>query len=275
MDLPHKTSVAYAITVTDCTPTIFDAAAVLAKSIRTTQQHYSYDLIAILHHVQARDCQQGLEYLGYQVMLKDVPFRLEELKARNRIELGRGGCCGISEYLKLYAVSLTQYDVVLHLDVDAIVLQPLDPLIDVVLREASSKYTLRTIPSSYSIPDEVDFLYTRDYNTVNKNDPTNRLKNGVQGAFFVVKPSTTRFEDLLRVVKTTDFDRSKGWNRSGFGGYWGSAQIQGLFSYYYFLHPETTAELHHCWYNTLGIDMRYLKGSNDTICRTGETSPVH
>jgi hypothetical protein len=112
MDLPHKTSVAYAITVTDCTPTIFDAAAVLAKSIRTTQQHYSYDLIAILHHVQARDCQQGLEYLGYQVMLKDVPFRLEELKARNRIELGRGGCCGISEYLKLYTVSLTQYDVV-------------------------------------------------------------------------------------------------------------------------------------------------------------------
>lgn len=262
--------VAYVISVTKCEPIIIDAASVLAESIRVThdKDHHSYTLIAILHHTRGRGCGKGLDYLGYQVTYKDLPFRLQELQSRRDIVQGLG-CCGIDEYLKLYAYTFTEYDVVIHLDVDVVVLQPLNPLIDAVMHEGGTT-KLRTIPKSYRIPRKVDLLYTREYNTHNKRDPTNRLKNGVQGAFFVLQPNMTRYEDLLHVLKTTPFDMlEKGWNRSGFGGYWGSAQIQGLFSYYYYLHPETIVELDHCRYNTLGTDLRYLEDSNQT-CRTGE-----
>jgi hypothetical protein len=270
----NTVSVAYVISVTSCGITVFDGAAVLAASIAATQQP-GYKLIALLYDESALQCRKGFEVLGYEVMAKGIPFDVNKMKRDTKLKVIRGGCCGATEYLKLYAYLLLDFEVVVHLDIDVILLKSLDPLIDVILKGSNSTHSIRTIPRDQVIPRTVDFLFVREYNTYSMIEPTNRIKFGVQGAFFLLRPSQERFDDLIRVLLTTTYTSKLGWNLMGFGGYWGSAQIQGFLSYYYYAldNLASAVELDPCRYNTLGFDKRYLVEPNLThLCRTGEAT---
>lgn len=251
---PRISVVAYVISITSCAE-VLDGAAVLAESIRATQEP-PFDLVALVNQ-KSTTCQGSLEILGYQVRVKELPFAVENLTSGEAIAMGTG-CCGIDEFLKLYAFDMVEYQVVIHLDVDALVLKPLTPLVDAVLGRTND---IRTIPANQTVSPNVDFLFVREYKTFNPSEPTNRIKNGIQGAFFVVRPSQERFQHLIQILKDTPyFFDNRGWNAERFGGYWGSAQIQGFLSYYYARHATNGegVELDPCRYNTLGFDLRYL-----------------
>jgi hypothetical protein len=273
--------VAYVISITSCAE-VLDGAAVLVESIRSTQEP-PFDLIAIVNQ-ESTTCRRELQLLGYKVQVKTLPFSVENLTSSKNIVEGEG-CCGVEEFLKLYAFNMVEYKVVIHLDVDVIVMKSLAPLIDVLIRR-NAQVDLRTIPSSQQVSADVDFLFVREYKTFNPSEPTNRVKNGIQGAFFVVRPSQERFQHLIQVLtETTYYKGNRGWNGERFGGYWGSAQIQGFLSYYYARHAVNCGvELDPCRYNTLGFDLRYLPvdalvaskiplnstSLNNHTCRTGE-----
>jgi len=143
------------------------------------------------------------------------------------------------------------------------------------MKGSDTTHSIRTIPREQVLPRTVDFLFVREYNTYSMIEPTNRIKFGVQGAFFMIRPSQERFDDLIKVLESTTFTSKLGWNSMGFGGYWGSAQIQGFLSYYYHALDNLTSavELDPCRYNTLGFDKRYLVEPNLThLCRTGEAT---
>ena len=268
-------TVAYVITITECESTVLDGAAVLAESIAATQQPL-YKLIAFVYNEGlAPSCQQGLEFLGFQVLFKGLPFDVKNLKYHTRNRIKQGGCCQEKEYLKLYTFQLVDFDIVVHLDIDVLLLKSLDPLIDVALKGSDSHVSIRTIPANDVLPQKVDFMFVREYNTYNPNFPTNRFKNGIQGAFFLARPSQERFDDMLRVLHNADFDRVLGWDSLGYGGYWGHAQIQGFLSYFYVVADNltTAVELDPCRYNTLGHNLRYLREPNLTsTCRTSEAT---
>lgn len=277
-----KKEVAYVISVTSCDE-VLDGAAVLAESIRTVSQrsnYKDYDFVAIVGEDIPADCRETLSLLGYRVLVKSLPFRVEELLSGEKISEG-GGCCGIQEYLKLHAFNMIAYKIVVHLDVDVLLFKPLDNLYDILLNESARASTVvKTIPSNQHIPRDLEFLFVREYTQHNVRFPSNRTKNGVQGAFFIVKPSQERFNDIVRVLKETEYyGGNLGWARQHFGGYWGAAQIQGFLSYYYYIHSDWALELDHCIYNTLGQDIRYLSWrdfqaanspANNSTCRTGE-----
>jgi hypothetical protein len=81
-------------------------------------------------------------------------------------------------------------------DGDVIILKPLDELFDAI--RSNDFAGVATLHNSTSNPDRIDFLFTRDYVQMSKlaTDPT---KFGVQGGFFVVRPNTTIFSEMIRV----------------------------------------------------------------------------
>ena len=75
---------------------------------------------------------------------RDLPFGLGEIANQDYARaVVTNGCCGHLELLKLFAWSLTEYEWVVHLDMDSFVLKPMDEL-------------FRT--------KNVSLFYTRDYN---------------------------------------------------------------------------------------------------------------
>jgi hypothetical protein len=280
---PKGIVVAYAISITYCHPDDFiaDAAAVLQHSIHLVsrrasnpQSSYDYQMVAFVHP-DALNCSQSLHQLGYQVFIKDVPVAPAEMKNEElRQEATTTGCCQEKEFLKLYSLTLTNYPIVVHLDLDCLLLQPLDPLFDPMMLPDSQGYykTLfgnqnmadQLLPIRKHIPDAmwsnfktipVTTYFVRDYNLIKStvNVPPTRVN--IQGGFWIVQPNQAVFEEFCAILRDGHgYTKASGW-----GGlqlppshYYGVAQIQGLVSYYYgHVRPGSSVELNKCVYNNM------------------------
>ena len=258
----EKATIAYAITVTDCQvgTTLFDGAAVLMHSIQLVSQSskYGYQFYAFLHP-DGQACAPLLSHLGYEVQIRPSPVNLTDIRNRQLQKATKNSCCGIKEMMKLYSYMLPGHPVVVHLDLDTIVLKPLDDLFDLMLQNES--FNRSRIPAMWKEPDEfpsqVDFLFTRDYNMV---DPPRRqpYQIGVQGGFLIIRPNETDFRRLIEIILDGgNYDIHEGWGGTelGFGGYYGAATVQGLLSYYFgHIDKHRSVELNRCYYNNMVDD---------------------
>jgi hypothetical protein len=130
--------IGYAISITDdCSAEYMDAAAVLRQSIhmnsiraKNATSKYDYRLYAFVDP-KAKRCRKLLKYIGYEVMILGIPFNMTDV--RNEV-LPRvwpnAGCCGEKEFIKLYAYTLEQHPIVVHVDLDMIFLKPMDHIFD-------------------------------------------------------------------------------------------------------------------------------------------------
>ena len=235
---------AHVISLVQCSnnPTGFlDAAAVFLESVRQNSvanpnsgARYGYAAYAIVH----KQCEHHaalLERLGFQTLVKDTPFKREDIRGvelRNSIE--RALCCGSAGYIKLYAYTLTDHPVVLHFDIDCIVTQPLDELFDAMLypndhpRHIEAMKAIPLERKNDPIPERIDAFLSMDYSL---NWPWHR-EAPVQGGWLVVRPSQKAFDDYMDIVLegnyTGGFNNEAGWGHLGFGGWIGSAAIQGI-----------------------------------------------
>jgi alpha-N-acetylglucosamine transferase len=73
------------------------------------------------------------------------------------------GCCGEKEFLKLYSYTLTDYPIVVHLDLDSLVLQPFDDLFDSMLNGDNGALP---VMHNKSVPEKIHAFYTKDYNMI-------------------------------------------------------------------------------------------------------------
>jgi hypothetical protein len=129
--------VALAITVTSLSisGTYQDGAAVLAHSAGALRSRHRLDLVALVRAHPDSTARAPLQRLGYRVIEAPVPVRVSEIAGthlRRTIDEGYSagsksptGCCGIAELLKLHGYLLVEFDRVLLLDADAILLQAL------------------------------------------------------------------------------------------------------------------------------------------------------
>lgn len=76
------------------------------------------------------------------------------------------------ELIKLESFRLTQYPLVIHLDLDAVINKPMDDVLDFMLDpkrfQASSELRAK-VPLMWreeQIPNQVEFVFTKDYNVV-------------------------------------------------------------------------------------------------------------
>lgn len=220
-----KTTIAYAVSITKCkkNSVMFDGASVVRQSIKLASRHskYDYHMIAFLHP-DAEVCGPRLENLGYDVQVRDTPFNETQIQNPMLIEAQGNSCCGTKEYLKLYSYLMLEFPVVVHLDLDTLVLKPMDDLFDLML---DPSFNRSRIPAMWLKPEEfpprVDFMFTRDYNMV---DPPRRKPRqiGVQGGFLIVRPNATDFERLVdTILSGGNFSIGSGWGGPGlaYGGY--------------------------------------------------------
>ena len=282
--------VAYVTTITSCDVSlkntipfqITEAAAVLAFSIAkvhaTTKNRYHPTLYAV-HHPDAIACAAPLEALGYTLLARDTPVRVEDIQGdilRERIQ--KNGCCGERELIKLEAWTLVQYPVVVLLDLDVLIRKPLDGLFDFLLD--SSKVPpkddlLWRGEKETVIPETINLLYTVDYAMVSAS----RQVKPTQGGFVVLRPSMEIYQEFVGIVTEGDFRDRGGWHGKT-GKFWGAMTFQvrcgwvtwrverhdldlltlcfsslllhqGLMPLYFqILHPNTSVELNWCvWDN--------------------------
>ena len=241
-------------------------------------------MIAFVHPT-AESCSNIFRSLGYTVQIRDTPFNVTDIKLQFlRENVVKSGCCGEKEYLKLYAYTLLEYPIVVHLDLDSLVLKPMDDLFLAMLGtddhsstfsgnsgggdvNFSTEVTLARsrIPVMFDNPlpaKSIDAYFTRDYNMINPG----HKHVGVQGGFLVIKPSMDAFHEYVDIVLEGKFVKGAGWDGT-YGGYFGAQQIQGICSYFYDArHPGTGVELNRCYYNNMADEPRQTSSGK---CRDG------
>jgi hypothetical protein len=291
------TRLAYAVTITDCERgdgqsvpfPITEGAAILAHSIRQ-QTTEPYTLYAI-SHPSAVDCASTLPPFGYQVLLQEFPVAVSEIRGdflRQNIE--KNGCCGERELLKLVAFDLIQHEIVVLLDLDVVLLQPLAPLLNAWRGHADMAPHLQwpTAASAANItgkmsvsmpadPTQVALLYTVDYAMVSPR----RQYKPFQGGLLLLRPNRDIYQEFLNVVRLGDFRDNGGWGGVT-GKFWGAMTIQGILPYFFLaLHPGRAAELNRCVYDNMASHVRtadtnicYTQESNCQDCRETPVSDI-
>lgn len=290
---PQAPTIAYAISLTGCPATVddqaslIDGAAILAHSIHLNsnqtpnpKSNYNYKLYAIVHP-KAQSCASNLEPLGFTVLERDVPVAVEDIEGDSlREKVVNNGCCGEMEFIKLWAYTLVEHPIVVHLDLDTFLLQPLDPLFDRMLVKDSTVTgdKLSEARRTDVLPDVMwaeerdvqypDAFFTRDYNMVKAG----RRPVGVQGGFLVARTSLDTFKNYQQIIKEGNYG-SKGWGDLGFGPFYGSMTFQGIVPYFYdAIHPHHAMELNRCVYNTMADNPRDKRTVNDVVsgkCKDG------
>jgi len=252
-----KATIAYAISLTGCDGDGLhvQGAAVLGHSIRLNSaanpqstSQYGYKLFVFVHP-DAVTCAKPFGDVGFEILIRETPVNVTDIRGEFlRTHVHKIGCCGEKEYLKLYSYQMTEYPVVVHFDMDCLLLRPLDDLFDAII-EGPHSASAKSLPVMFDdpLPEKIDAFFTRDYNMIKPG----KKYPGFQGGFLVVRPSQEVFQEYREVILEGDFIGGAGWNGT-FGGYWGAQQIQGLCSFYYDgIHPGTAVELNRCYYNQM------------------------
>jgi hypothetical protein len=144
---------------------------VLKHSIHLASIHgnlggrYDYKMSAI-YHPDAATCVLPLAKLGYELVRRDTPVKVEEIKGdwiRERIR--QNGCCGEKEIIKLEAYTFTEFPVIVHLDLDVIILKPLDDLFDAMIGNNNDDSRLSKVARMWPdglVPEQINAFFTRD-----------------------------------------------------------------------------------------------------------------
>jgi hypothetical protein len=163
----------FVVSMTTCGEDPFmEGAAVLKYSIHLTSirgnmgGRYDYKMYAIFHP-DAAECAKGLASLGFDLIERPLPVKVEEIEGEYlRSKIDKNGCCGAKELIKLWALTFTQYPIVVHVDMDFIILKPLDALFDAMLDETGDlskhKHSLNVMWPNQTLPTKINAFFTRD-----------------------------------------------------------------------------------------------------------------
>jgi hypothetical protein len=295
----YPNTVAYAISLTSwnkkkmLSSGLLDGAAVLRQSVHFNSirnpesgSRYDYHMIAFVHP-EAAAAQTLMEQLGYTVLIRETPLNVSEIRNPEYVErlVSKGsGCCGEKEFLKLYSLTLLDYPVVVHLDLDSLLLKPLDELVDVMKMPAHAVKHIPLAMWNKTVTHSVTSMFTRDYPAGHPGLDIRQF--GMQGGFWMVKPDLNVFEELLELIRQGQFTVGAGWGTKEYyySGFYGAAQIQGLLQYYYGeFHPDKYVELNRCYINQMVDDPHDSRFNNTCYthqdpcpdCRTTPVSEVY
>jgi hypothetical protein len=255
-----KATIGYAITVSGCPKNngsrgdfgagIIDGAAVLKHSIHLnsiradttatatgstsdssrSRSKYDYQMYALVHPTAEHCARSQLQPLGYTILIRDTPVPLQDIQGdylRERVP--NNGCCGDKEFVKLHAYTLVEHPVVVHLDLDTLVMKPMDDIFDLMIDgtigATNNNNNEKKIDVAFNDPIDttstqqqgINAFFTRDYNMANHG-----MKHvGVQGGFLVLRPDIKVYEEFQEIIRLGDFRKNGGWGGMGFGPFYG------------------------------------------------------
>jgi hypothetical protein len=166
-------TIGYAVTITGCgSDPITEGAAVLKHSIHLASSQgnlggrYNYKMYAI-YHPDGKECAEPLADLGYELLERFTPVAVKDIQGDFlREHIHSNGCCGEKELVKLEAYTLIQHPVIVHMDLDTLILKPLDAIFDWMLFQgAPADADTSNVPIMWpemERPSQVNAFFTRD-----------------------------------------------------------------------------------------------------------------
>jgi lipopolysaccharide biosynthesis glycosyltransferase len=289
-------TVAYAISLIKCgdwqsnSAGLIDASLVLRHSIHKISKRtkdsgskYDYKMYAIVHR-DAEQCSKTLTDVGFDVRVVDPPILQSEIRGEFlRKTIHKEVCCGVDEFIKLYAYTLPE-DIIVHVDIDFAFFKPMDDLFDAILYDKDSiegkaaRNNLLLEKPTDDLPDKIEVFFTRDWPQV----APNKFPAAYQAGFMVARRNPTIVDEMVSVIRVGNYSDGWGvgfgWGGMGYGGYVGARAMQGFIAYFYdHIRKNTHVELNHCRYNHMGMDVLYRNSpnfhkrhGNVGSCRNGE-----
>jgi hypothetical protein len=154
----------------------------------------------------------------------------------------------------------------------------LSHLLAVMMQDSQEVKTVPHAMWDAVVDHPIDAFFTRDYSlgTGNMNDNRQTVQSylggplgrgrtikqvGVQGGFFVVRPSRQVFDEFISIILDGhNYTEEWGWGGEEvyYGHFWGASRIQGILAYYYgHIRPNTSVELNPCYYNNIQFPQLY------------------
>jgi len=214
-----RLKVAYAIFVTDLQSRDWqDAMAIMAHGLQKAKAKSKHDTTALVLAPERLpdDAKNMLLSFGFDdVVRRPVPVPLADIQsaiARGEMGHTQGTGKGVTfaleeEQIKYWGLALTQFDRVLVLDADTIVMDPMDELMEL----------------------QDDFVGTYDFGV----DCCGSRIPPVQGGFLLFRPNATDFENVNALTREGDWAAGWGWKRSRIGYWYGGIGPDGLLQYYF------------------------------------------
>jgi len=229
-DKKSKLKVAYAVFVSDLKDaTMKDVLAVQAYGFKqaAAKSRHAVEIVALVPERFPEENEKFLKQSGFdKVIRKALPVQVSEIdpvKGKEvRSQFARTQGAGdknnqfsmAEETLKYWPLSMTEYDRVLTLDADVMVLDPMDELME----------------------RKEDFVGTYDHGL----DSAGSTVPPVQGGFLLYRPKAADFHEIQELTKEGDF-AGMGWKSSGIGYAYGGTGPDGLLAYYF--HKNAISEL--------------------------------
>ena len=138
------------------------------------------------------NCSDTLQTLGFVVQTRPTPVNTSDIRGPLKEYVEGASCCGSAEFLKLYTYTLTDYPVAVHLDMDVLVLKPLDDLYNAMRMDGSSSAAAAArgrLPAMWirnattDLPTQINAYFTRDYNMLTRAGYRKPIETSIQGGF--------------------------------------------------------------------------------------------
>jgi hypothetical protein len=232
-------TIAYVISVVKCsdfqssTAGLRDAALVLRHSVHSIHQEdqsfpysFRYQMYALVHEQVAQDCHDAvvlpLKLAGYRIRIRPTPVTLADLSSEYlRQNVHKEWCCGMDEFIKLYAHDphTFHYDdrmdedsghlyetptIVVHTDIDFVFVKPMSDLFQVMLLPVHDPQRVRLLQS---IPQE-----TRDSHEHTK-EATTSIGSSASTA---TRPNNTEQFGVIDTFLTRDWGQVIPGRKAGY-----------------------------------------------------------
>jgi hypothetical protein len=197
-------------------------ALVLQQSVIDNGGDHPWDFVCIVPSDAKAEELKPMTEKGWKLLRTDLPVKVSQIEGPLKTVIEHSGCCGPSELIKLKVFSLTDYRRALFFDADALVMRPLDHLVN-------------TDATQYVLDDG--------------------LGGGcINGGFLATTPSESVYDGLVATVHKGDFDtRGRAWGGKNVGWCWGGQTFQGVVPYYFkYIHNSTFEPLDNWHYNNMG-----------------------
>lgn len=224
---------------------------------------YDYKMHSIIHP-SAKRCQDRgsgdggksdsvdrsvlLQNLGYHVSIKGSPVDTNKIEGSeylqkyfSKYDINGDSGHPSADLIRLHAYELEEYDAVVLVDYDTLVLGSADEVYDLITDKSSTENGGNSIDAVFSWEHVPSLI-----NPIAKASVVNL-------SFLVIRPSKATFRNLISTYQSSPFAAGKGWGMIGRGSFPGWMTSQGFLTFYYDeVANGSKVEMNRCYFGNTG-----------------------
>lgn len=173
-----------------------------------------------------------LQDLGYQVSIQYPPIDPSDIQGSDYLRTYLStNTDEMNDLIRLYAYELEEYDAVVLVDYDTLILRPIDEVIDLIMESGVENQDDVVDQGDRTNDGGIDAVFSWEHipSLVNSN----ARASVINLSFFALRPSKLTFAQLVRSYLTSAFSEGRGWGSIGRGSFPGWMTTQGFLTYYY------------------------------------------